>query len=143
MGHQDRGHYAKKHPNQTQDPEIADKINASARDGMIDCPTAHRIAKTIGCQPSEIGVHADLLELRIARCQMGLFGYGPGKKNFNLNVQISPALEKDILNTQEEGRISCRRSWDMAKAHKISRIDMGSACEKLEIRIKPCQLGAF
>jgi len=143
MGHQDRGHYAKKHQNYSQNPKITDKIIASAREGMIDCPSAHRIAKVLGLPPSEIGVQADLLELRIARCQMGLFGYGPGKKNFNLDVKISDALKNDILNSQKEGRISCHRSWDIARTHKISRIDMGSACEKLEIRIKPCQLGAF
>lgn len=80
MGHQDRGHYAKKRPDQSQNPEIAGKISASAREGMIDCASAHRIAKIIGCPPSVIGVQTDLLELRIARCQMGLFGYGPGKK---------------------------------------------------------------
>lgn len=143
MGHQDRGHYAKKHPDHKINPEIADKINASALDGMIHCASAHRIAKTIGCSVSEIGVQADLLELRIARCQMGLFGYGPGKKNFNPDVQVSESLKNDILNSQKQGRIPCRKCWDMAKTHKISRRDMGSACEKLEIRIKPCQLGAF
>lgn len=143
MGHQDRGHYAKKHQNSRPNPEIADKIKASARQGMIDCASAHRIAKTIGYPVAEIGVQTDLLELRISRCQMGLFGYGPQKKNLNPDVEISDALRHDILERQEEGRISCLSSWDIARAHKISRLDMGSACEKLEIRIKPCQLGAF
>lgn len=143
MGHQDRGHYARKHQDQDQNPEIADRIKASARQDMIECASAHRIAKATGCTPSQIGVQADLLELRIARCQMGLFGYGPKKKNLNPDVKISDALKKDILNGQKEGRISCRSCWDIARANKISRTDMGSACEKLEVRIKPCQLGAF
>jgi len=143
MGHQDRGHYAKKHPGASQNPEIADKINQSAIDGMIDCASAHRIAKTTGWSPLEIGVQADLLELRISRCQMGLFGYGPGKKNLNPAFEVSKTLKTDILNRQEEGSLSCQQCWDMARVHKISKTDMGSACEKLEIKIKPCQLGAF
>ena len=32
---------------------------------------------------------------------------------------------------------------DAAKKLKIKRLDMGSACEKKNIKIKPCQLGAF
>ncbi len=143
MGHQDRGHYAKKHQDRSQNPDIAAKIQASAKEGMIDCTSVHRIAKTIGCPPAEVGVQADLMELRIARCQIGLFGYGQGKKNLNPDVEISEALKTEILNSREQGPIPCRRCWDIALAHKISRIDMGSACEKLEIKIKPCQIGAF
>lgn len=143
MTHEDRGHYAKKHPGAKQIPEIANRIKSAANDGAIDCASAHRIVKSTGCQPSQIGVQADLLELRIARCQLGLFGHGPDKKNLNPDVVISQELRDDILNSQIQGRLSCIQCWEMAKAHKMSKTDMASACEKLEIKIKPCQLGAF
>ncbi|WDP93040.1 MAG: hypothetical protein HUN04_26310 [Desulfobacter sp.] len=143
MAHEDRGHYAQKHPDAKQNPEIADKITAAAKDGTLDCASAHRIAKSLGIDPAQVGIQADLLELRIARCQMGLFGYGPGKKNLDPDVSVDGPLKDDIINTQKEGSLSCRHGWELAKAHKISKTEMGSACEKLEIKIKPCQLGAF
>lgn len=143
MTHEDRGHYAKKHPGAQQNPEIAQKIAAAAKDGAIDCASAHRIAKSNRFPPDQIGVQADLMELRISRCQIGLFGYGPGKKLLDPQVTVNDALRADIINTQTDGRLSCRQTWDLAKAHKISKTEMASACEKLEIRIKPCQLGAF
>ncbi len=143
MGHEDRGHYALKHKGKSLDPKLSKAIEAAAVDGMLSCAAAHKAAKARGCHPKDIGVQADLLELRISQCQLGLFGYSPDKKKLNPNIEISDDLTDAILETQENGRISCRQCWDMAKTHSISRLDMGSACEKKEIRIKPCQLGAF
>ena len=143
MGHIEQGHYAKKHPNAQLNPDIAEPVKKAAKDTLLYCASAHRIAKALGCSPADIGVQADLMELRIARCQLGLFGYSPGKQNLNPDVVISDALRTDILNAQDDGRIDCKTCWDLALKHKISRIDMGSACEELEIRIKPCQIGAF
>ncbi len=143
MGHEDKGHYALKHQGKSLDPELSRALEAAAVDGMLSCAAAHKAAKTRGCPPNDIGVQADLLELCISQCQLGLFGYSPNKKKLNPDIEIPEALSNAILDTQENGRISCRQCWDMAKAHNISRLDMGSACEKKEIRIKPCQLGAF
>ncbi len=143
MTHQDKGHYAQKHLNATLNKAIADKITAASKDGVIDCASAHKIAKATGTAPDGIGVQIDLMELRITRCQLGLFGYGPQKKNLNPDVQVSDQLKADIINTQSEGSLSCSQCWELARRHKRSIPDMGSACEKIEIRIKPCQLGAF
>ncbi|MEH0022239.1 MAG: hypothetical protein V6Z89_21475 [Desulfobacter sp.] len=143
MGHQDKGHYAKKHPGQTPDPGCQETLQAAAKQGILTCADAHRAAKTLGGAPGQIGIQADLLELRISQCQLGLFGYSPGKKNLDPDVRVSPELGEAILAAQQDGRISCKVCWEMAKTHNISRLDMGAACEKKEIRIKPCQLGAF
>ncbi len=143
MAHQDKGHYAKKHQDATLNKEIASQIAAASKDGVIDCASAHKIAQKSGTTPDSIGVQIDLMELRITRCQLGLFGYGPQKKNFKSDIQVSAQLKADIINTQVEGRLSCRQCWELARRHKRSKPDMGSACEKIEIRIKPCQLGAF
>ncbi|MCG8635806.1 MAG: hypothetical protein MI863_18370 [Desulfobacterales bacterium] len=143
MGHEDKGHYALKHKGKSIQPELSDAIKAQAADGMLPCAAAHKTAKTLGYAPKEAGVQADLLELCISQCQLGLFGYSPNKKKFNPDIDVPEALAGAILDAQDEGRLSCRQCWDMAKDHSISRLDMGSACEKMEIRIKPCQLGAF
>ncbi len=143
MGHNHKGNYAKKHPDAKLNPETQGPIQEATRDGLLFCASAHRIAKSLGFTPGEIGVQADLLELRIAKCQLGLFGYAPNKKNLDPDVVISDDLKAQILKAQTDGRIDCLTCWKLASKLNISRIDMGSACEKLEIRIKPCQLGAF
>ncbi len=143
MGHQDKDHYAKKHPHAKLDHAIAPLIQQAENDGILACADAHRIAKQTHCTPEDIGIQADLLELRLSKCQLGLFGCISGNKNFNPDARITLAVRKIILEKQSDGRIDCKTCWDIAKECKISRIDMGTFCEQLEIRIKPCQLGAF
>jgi len=143
MGHQDRGHYAKKHPGAQLNQTLAQAILQASSNGMLACASAHRLAKAQNCLPKEIGIQAGLLELRIAQCQLGLFGYAQGKKNFNPDAGITPELKDRIFDAQYSGRIECKTCWDIAKEFKISRLNMGSVCERLEIRIKPCQLGVF
>ena len=143
MGHQDQGHYARKHPEKQRDEAIAQVIEKMAESGRLNCSDAHRAAKQLGVSPGKIGEQADLAELRISKCQMGLFGYYPGKKNLNPDIEISEAADQAIDKTQTDGRISCARCWELATELGMPRLDMGSTCEKKKIRIKPCQLGAF
>jgi hypothetical protein len=143
MAHQDKGHYAGKHPDQKTDPVIAAKLQDIADKNQLSCASAHKTAAELGVTPKEIGIQADLMELRIVKCQLGLFGYEPEQKRIDPGIDVSDDLWARIENQSTDGRISCRESWDIAKEFKISRLDMGSACEKIGIRIKPCQLGAF
>ncbi|MCJ7776028.1 MAG: hypothetical protein MUP08_06535, partial [Desulfobulbaceae bacterium] len=81
MTHEDAGHYAKKHSAERNvKPEITEAVKQKASDGAISCAAAHKIAVDLGVPPEEIGVGIDLLELRIAKCQLGLYGYRPEKK---------------------------------------------------------------
>ena len=79
MTHEDAGHYAAKHPNAKADPAIAAAIEEKQTDGRITCAAAHAIASKLGCPPEAVGVNIDLLEMRIAKCQLGLFGHGSVK----------------------------------------------------------------
>lgn len=143
MAHQDRGHYADKHPEKTVDPVILKKLREISEKSLLRCASAHKAAKSLGVSPKKIGIQADLMELRIVECQLGLFGYAPEQKRIDPGIGISDKLWAAIENKSADGRLSCRECWDLAGEWKISRLDMGSACEKINIRIKPCQLGAF
>lgn len=143
MGHQDKGHFAAKHNGRQINKTITEKIRALADGNSLTCASAHRAGKALKVSPLEIGVQIDLLEYQIAECQLGLFGYGDGGKRIDLDVEISPNLNKQLDKTNKDGRISCLECWDIAKSFKIKRLDVASACEKKNIRIKPCQLGAF
>jgi hypothetical protein len=143
MGHQDRGNYAKKHAGEQLDQALAGPIMQASSNGKLACASAHRLAKAQNCLPKQIGTQADLLELRIAQCQLGLFGHAKGKKDSNFDADITPQLKDRILERQSGGRIACKTCWELAKKFEISKLNMGLVCEQLEIRIKPCQLGIF
>jgi len=143
MTHEDRGHYAKKHQGKTIDENISKKILSLAENKNLTCAAAHRIAKDLGILPLEIGIQIDLMEFRITKCQLGLYGYLPEPKKINPDIKISKDLTVALVKTINDNRISCKQCWEIADSLKIKKLDLGSACEKKDIRIKPCQLGAF
>lgn len=143
MTHEDKGHFAAKHKDQKINKAIAEKIRQLADDNCLICFSAHKAAAELKVSPSEIGVQTDLLEFRIARCQLGLFGYSDGKKRFDPDIEIGSALNEHLEKRNKDGKISCLECWNIADNLKIKKLDIGSACEKKNIKIKPCQLGAF
>jgi len=143
MTHEDRGHYAKKHQDRKIDEKITSLIKSLSKDNNLSCVAAHKAAEELKVSPAEIGVQTDLLEFRITHCQLGLFGYQPETKRIDPTINIPGDMEKEIDKANEEGRIDCIGCWNIAKALNAKKLDIASACEKKEIRIKPCQLGAF
>ena len=144
MGHQDVGHFAAKHPQGTKiDPAVEAKIKQHLSGDQLNCIAAHDIAKEFSISPSQVGIAMDLMEVRIGKCQMGLFGYQPEKRIVKPATNVSPQLKESIQNALTDQRISCKRCWELAEIHKLRKIDVASACEALDIRINTCQLGAF
>jgi hypothetical protein len=143
MTHEDKGNYAGKHPDGTKDPVIVAKLEKFREQNRITCSAAHRAAAELNVLPAEIGIQLDLMELRLVKCQLGLFGHESESRPMDNDFQVSDELKERLKNAAVNGRISCKDCWDIAGEFKISRPDMGAACETLNLRIKPCQLGAF
>ena len=144
MPHEYAGKYGTKHPAGTKaDPAISAAIQEVAEDSRISCAVAHDVAEELGATPAEVGKTIDLLEHRITKCQMGLFGYLPEKKIVKPAEAVSDKLRDRLLDATEEGRVSCAACWDIAQALGIQKISVAAACEALDLSIKPCQLGAF
>ncbi len=85
----------------------------------------------------------DLLELRLSKCQLGLFGYGKQKKIVARLENVPQELDKAIKQSIINNRISCAECWTVASKVACSKLDVSAACETLKIKIFPCQLGAF
>jgi hypothetical protein len=144
MSHEDEGHYAAKHAPGTQlNPQIAELIKQQTSQGKITCSDAHRIAHELDVPPAEVGITIDLLEIKLSRCQLGLFGYGQKKRIVRPAEHVSPEIKDALERAQEENRITCAVAWELAKKLGISRIDIAAACETLHIKIASCQLGTF
>ena len=144
MAHQDKGKFFEKHPAGTKVPEdLKQEIFQQATDNNIACKAAEKIAQTENTPMSEIGVAIDMLNINIVQCQLGLFGYDGKKKLVQAAESILPELEKSITAALVNERLSCIAAWKIADKFQIKRADVCAACEKLKIKVKPCQLGAF
>jgi hypothetical protein len=144
MTHEDRGHYARKHPaGRKAKPEVAEAVKQHASKGGISCAAAFKIAGDLQVPPAEIGFTLDALEIPIAKCQLGLYGYTPAKKIVKPAETVSQAMEEVIRDALDNDRLTCARAWEIAKKLGIGKMEVSSACEALEIKISSCQLGAF
>jgi len=144
MTHEDAGHYAAKHdPERKPVPAILAAVREAEKDGSVNCAIAHKIAGDHGVTPAEAGFTIDFCEFRIARCQLGLFGYSPARSIVKPAESVTPELEALIRKGLENERLPCATAWGIAAELGIPKMAVSSACETLGIRIKPCQLGAF
>ncbi|MCB2167832.1 MAG: hypothetical protein KQI78_09230 [Deltaproteobacteria bacterium] len=136
--------YAGKHPESAHlEEKVASALRKAVENGRITCATAHGVAKDLGLSPADIGMALDLMEVRLLRCQLGLFGYTPEKRIVTKPNQWDAQLEKDIREALKEGRLPCADAWAIARRRKVPRLTVANVCEALEIKIRPCQLGAF
>jgi hypothetical protein len=136
--------YAAKHPKSAVlEEKVAAALKKEIKDGRISCAAAHGVAKTVELPPAEIGMALDLMEVRLMRCQLGLFGYTPENRIVKKADQWDAALEKEIRQALQDGRLPCADAWSIARRQGISRLAVGNVCEALGIKVRPCQLGAF
>lgn len=116
-------------------------------EGMLPCAAAFRVAEELGVEPLEVGRTADEMGVKLNRCQLGLFGYGPKVEGRHKVVRpaetVSPELAQAIRDNLSEGRLTCKAAWDIAAAFRIPKMDVAAAAERLGVRISRCQLGAF
>ena len=144
MAHEDAGHYATKHPGGKIDKAIAAAIAVKEKEGRITCVAAHAIAKKQACSPTVVGMNIDLLEKRIRRCQLGLFGYDLKKKKaVKPAALVTKTLKIAIRKAMDGDCITCQAAWELAKKMSLTRLEVSSACEAMKVKISKCQLGAF
>lgn len=145
MTHEYEGRYRTKHAPRTEvDPSLANQLCSVAKDGTLPCSSAFIVSDKTGTSPTEVGQAADLLELKITKCQLGLFGYGKGRRNIveaveKVSDERGQALHKATVN----GRLPCKRAWEIAERFGLPKMAITSACERLNIRLGSCQLGTF
>lgn len=147
MTHEYSGKYALKYPPGTEpDGEIAKVIREKSPGYELPCAIAEKISKELKVSISEVGKTADLLGIKINKCQLGLFGWG-NKPNHGKDIhpldsvpfEVKSAIEK----VAEMGRVSCFSLWEIADRLGIERKKVSAVCETLGLKIIKCQLGTF
>ena len=136
--------FSEKHGTDTQiDPTVKQKIEDNAKNNEIACAVAFQLADELKTTPSDIGKGIELLDIRLIKCQLGLFGYSLGKKAVKPKAPQSQDMEEAIRKALVEEKLSCRAAWDIAQQFNVPKMAVSAACESLNLKIKPCQLGAF
>jgi hypothetical protein len=126
-----------------QNEQLIEAIEDKAIAGSISCAAVFSIVADLKIEPAEAGNALDMMDISIVKCQLGLFGYSPDKKIVKPAESVSDDMNREITACLKDGRLSCADAWTIAKKLKVPKMDIASACEKLGIKIKPCQLGAF
>lgn len=123
--------------------EVVRAVTEKTKEGKLTCAAAHSIAERMGVPSEEVGIAADALGVRIHKCQLGLFGYGPENKKIGPAPEVSTGLRQAIEGAKVNGRLGCAAAWRIAEEFHISRMDVASACETMKVKISACQIGAF
>lgn len=147
MAHEDAGKYANKHPvGSAPDERIARAIREASPDGKLSCASGERISKALNVGIPQVGLTADLLEMKIKECQLGLFGWG-GDRGHGKEVQAADQIPEEVNSALEKaaegGKIDCKALWTIANQLGVGRKSLSAACEALGLKIRSCQLGTF
>ena len=144
MAAKDKGNYPGKHqPEEQPDEAIKSEIKKETDIGELPCAVAFTIAEKISASAAEVGKTADLMNYELVKCQLGLFGYKPGRKLVKPEESPEPDIEKDLTEALEDGKLSCKAAWDIADRFNVPKLTVSGVCETAGLKIKSCQLGAF
>ena len=124
---------------------IESAVLSTLRDGRLPCAFAFRLASEHGWTPARIGAEADKLEVRISRCQLGLFGYDSFRQKGLVHplAEVPGDVTVSLHAAASEKVIACEALWRIAEDHGLPRIAVACAAETLTLRVTPCQLGCF
>lgn len=136
--------YSEKHGQHVKmDETIASAIRGRAKNNELPCAVAFDIAAELKCEARQVGLTADLLDCRLTKCQLGLFGYKPDKKIVKPRQPSNSELDAALKKLAGSGALPCRDAWELSARYKVPKMTVSAGCEALGIKIKPCQLGAF
>ncbi len=136
--------FADKHgPHAKPDNLIQAEILKHAKNKELPCAVAFEIAKDLKIPVDLVGVTADLIDFRLVKCQLGLFGYHSEKKMITPDTRIDPELKDAVLEALINERLPCKSAWEIASRFNIRKMAVSGVCEALKVKIKPCQIGAF
>jgi hypothetical protein len=113
--------------------------------GRLPCALAFRAAADIGVAPVEVREAADAADIRVSRCQLGLFGFEEfGEKRLDhCATEVPDDLRDALSSAATSDAVSCAVAWRLADSLGVPRVLVGSAANAMGIRVVQCQLGCF
>ena len=68
---------------------------------------------------------------------------GMHEKNKKQHVELPAGVAAKVVAEARDGRLACRRAFDLAKELDVNVLVIGAACDAAGIRVTGCQLGCF
>ncbi len=144
MSEKKRIPFSKKHdPDVRPDPLIEKEMRKRGANQEISCALAFEIAGGLGVGPEAVGLSADVLDIRLVKCQLGLFGHKPGNKIVTAENASNQEVTDAVNGASENHRLSCETAWRIAARFDLSKLTVSNVCQANGIQIKNCRLGAF
>jgi hypothetical protein len=137
------------------DERIHQAILEQLEDGKLPCNRAFAIANQLDVEPLSVGMVANETGIRVSRCQLGLFGYGPkaeGKHKIvhpmdkvpeRLAARLRAEAEALSQDPEADKGITCTAIWRAADGLGYRRLEASSAVEAMGLKVSRCQLGCF
>jgi hypothetical protein len=129
------------------DKTLLEAMRERLEDGQLPCNQAFAVAQSLEVEPLTVGFAANDSGIRVSRCQLGLFGYGPkaeGKHKIVHSMEEVPErLAARLRAASAEGTITCEAVWQVADGLGFRRLEASSAVEAMGLHVSPCQLGCF
>ena len=136
--------FADKHdPSESPDAAIHEALITKGKNDEVPCAVAFQVASDLQATPEDVGRTMDLTNIRLVKCQLGLFGYTPEKKIISARMPENAEITEAIRTALVDHRLPCAAAWEIAGRFGVRKMVVSAACEALGIKIKPCQLGAF
>ena len=136
--------FVEKHgPDATPNRIVKNEILKRTDKNELPCAVAFEIAEALQAPPDAVGMTADLMDYKLVKCQLGLFGYRPQKKIVKSQDPIAEDLKNTVSDALDQGKLSCKSAWEIASRFKIHKMKISGACEAMRVKITRCQLGAF
>ncbi len=127
--------------------DLQQALAGRLENGKLACAEAHALAAEYGLEPLAVGQAADAAGVRMFRCQLGLFGYGPKSEGKHKIVQPMETVPQEMADRLRAAAgadgISCREIWRIAAELGTTRLEASGAVETLGLRVSSCQLGCF
>ena len=129
------------------DEKLLVAMRGRLQDGRLPCNRAFAVAQNLGLDPLTVGLTANEADIRVSRCQLGLFGYGPKEEGKHKIVhpmdEVPERLAARLRAAADGDGITCAALWEEADGLGYKRIEACSAVEAMGLRVSRCQLGCF
>ena len=115
--------FADKHdPNIKPDGSITSEILKHTQHAEISCDDAFQVAEILGVSANLVGMNADLIDVKLIKCELGLFGYRPRKNIVPPQTEVDPELKDAILDARINGKLPCKIAWEIASRLNIPKM---------------------
>ncbi|MEW6486401.1 MAG: hypothetical protein AB1578_00605 [Thermodesulfobacteriota bacterium] len=122
---------------------LEEAVRAKAKDGLVPCPTAWRIAGEQGVSRLDVGVRIDRLGLRVSDCQLGCFQVGKTSRLGTAPEPADPELARRVGALYEKGELTCANVFALAGELGAAPRAAADAANARGHKLRQCQLGCF